>query len=295
MTCVTSATWRSRASTDRRPRCCGKSDSKEKRVSTERRRLGVGLDRQRIQRGISPAGVPRRSRCRRARHLEPDPPHTRPPPRERARRLDVGEAKPYGSIRDMVADPAIDALWLTGPNHRRLENIEEIVDAVERGQRDPPGHRLREAAGADGRGSRAHAGAREPRRDRARLPGESAVRAAGRGGLCPGLGARRRDDRPAVSRPRRRGTRRTACALVLARRSAGRRRAERHDVSLGPAGPPPADETRRAARVPAAGTHHGAYREPQVVAAALCRGAQADTWPGGRLRRGSLRRTSRAS
>ena len=30
---------------------------------------------------------------------------------ERARRLDVGEAKPYGSIRDMVADPAIDALW----------------------------------------------------------------------------------------------------------------------------------------------------------------------------------------
>ncbi len=53
---------------------------------------------------------------------------------ERARRLDVGDAKPFGSIRDMVADPAIDALWLTGPNHRRLENIEEIVDAVERGR-----------------------------------------------------------------------------------------------------------------------------------------------------------------
>ena len=53
---------------------------------------------------------------------------------ERARRLDVGDAKPFGSIRDMVADPAIEALWLTGPNHRRLENIEEIVDAVERGR-----------------------------------------------------------------------------------------------------------------------------------------------------------------
>ena len=52
---------------------------------------------------------------------------------ERARRFDIGEAKPYSSIRDLVADPAIDALWLTGPNHRRLENIEEIVDAVERG------------------------------------------------------------------------------------------------------------------------------------------------------------------
>ena len=52
---------------------------------------------------------------------------------ERARQLDIGEAKPYASIRDLVADPAIDALWLTGPNHRRLENVEEIVDAIERG------------------------------------------------------------------------------------------------------------------------------------------------------------------
>lgn len=52
---------------------------------------------------------------------------------ERARQYDVGEARPYASIREMVADPAIDALWLTGPNHRRLENVEEIVDAVERG------------------------------------------------------------------------------------------------------------------------------------------------------------------
>jgi predicted dehydrogenase len=52
---------------------------------------------------------------------------------ERARQLDVGDARPFASIRDLVADPAIDALWLTGPNHRRLENIEEIIDAIERG------------------------------------------------------------------------------------------------------------------------------------------------------------------
>jgi len=52
---------------------------------------------------------------------------------DRARRLEIGEAKPYASIRDLVADPAIDALWLTGPNHRRLENVEEVVDAIERG------------------------------------------------------------------------------------------------------------------------------------------------------------------
>ncbi|GAC1515197.1 MAG: Gfo/Idh/MocA family oxidoreductase [Gemmatimonadaceae bacterium] len=33
----------------------------------------------------------------------------------------------------MVADPAIDAIWLTGPNHARVENVEEIVYALEAG------------------------------------------------------------------------------------------------------------------------------------------------------------------
>ena len=50
-----------------------------------------------------------------------------------ARSLDIGAAKAYASIRDMVADPAIDALWLTGPNHSRIENMEEIVHAIESG------------------------------------------------------------------------------------------------------------------------------------------------------------------
>jgi predicted dehydrogenase len=50
-----------------------------------------------------------------------------------ARRLDVGEARPFRSIAKMVADPGIDALWLCGPNHTRIENVEEIADAVERG------------------------------------------------------------------------------------------------------------------------------------------------------------------
>jgi predicted dehydrogenase len=53
---------------------------------------------------------------------------------ELARTLDVGNAKPYASIADMVADPAIDAIWLTGPNHARIENVEEIVHAVESGR-----------------------------------------------------------------------------------------------------------------------------------------------------------------
>jgi len=51
-----------------------------------------------------------------------------------ARSLDVGEAKAYKSIAAMVADPAIDAIWLTGPNHARIENVEEIVHALEKGR-----------------------------------------------------------------------------------------------------------------------------------------------------------------
>jgi predicted dehydrogenase len=52
---------------------------------------------------------------------------------ELARSLDIGAAQPYASISEMVADPAIDALWVTGPNHTRVENFEEIVHALERG------------------------------------------------------------------------------------------------------------------------------------------------------------------
>ena len=51
-----------------------------------------------------------------------------------ARDLDVGRAKAYKSITDMVADPAIDAIWLTGPNQARVENVEEIVQAIESGR-----------------------------------------------------------------------------------------------------------------------------------------------------------------
>ncbi|CAN5716320.1 Gfo/Idh/MocA family oxidoreductase [soil metagenome] len=51
-----------------------------------------------------------------------------------ARDIDVGEARPYASISEMVADPAIDAVWLTGPNHVRVENVEEIVHAIESGR-----------------------------------------------------------------------------------------------------------------------------------------------------------------
>jgi len=51
-----------------------------------------------------------------------------------ARKLDVGEAKPYKSIAAMVADPAIQALWLCGPNFARIENVEEIAHSVTGGK-----------------------------------------------------------------------------------------------------------------------------------------------------------------
>jgi predicted dehydrogenase len=51
-----------------------------------------------------------------------------------ARGLRVGEAKAYDSITDMVADPNIDAIWICGPNHKRIENLEEIVDAIRSGK-----------------------------------------------------------------------------------------------------------------------------------------------------------------
>jgi len=51
-----------------------------------------------------------------------------------AREVGVGDAEVYDSITDMVADPAIDALWICSPNFTRLEVMEEIVQALERGK-----------------------------------------------------------------------------------------------------------------------------------------------------------------
>jgi predicted dehydrogenase len=71
-----------------------------------------------------------------------------------ARKLGVGEAKAYKSIAEMVADPAIDAIWLAAPNFARVENVQEIVDAVKAGKGElrgiacekPLGRTVQEAA-----------------------------------------------------------------------------------------------------------------------------------------------------
>jgi predicted dehydrogenase len=51
-----------------------------------------------------------------------------------ARSLRVGDARAYDSIEDMVAAPEIDCIWLCGPNHARIDNLERIVKTVKSGK-----------------------------------------------------------------------------------------------------------------------------------------------------------------
>ncbi len=50
-----------------------------------------------------------------------------------ARERGVGDAKAFTSIDSMVKDPSIDAIWICGPNHQRIANMEAIVNALESG------------------------------------------------------------------------------------------------------------------------------------------------------------------
>jgi predicted dehydrogenase len=50
-----------------------------------------------------------------------------------ARREGVGDTRVFPSIRAMVGDPEIQAIWVCGPNFSRVSNIAEIVAAVRDG------------------------------------------------------------------------------------------------------------------------------------------------------------------
>jgi predicted dehydrogenase len=50
-----------------------------------------------------------------------------------ARELRVGEARAFASLEAMVEDPAIDCIWICGPNFARVENMERIAAALSRG------------------------------------------------------------------------------------------------------------------------------------------------------------------
>ena len=51
-----------------------------------------------------------------------------------ARELRVGNARAFKSIEEMIAAPEIDCLWLCGPNHLRLQNMQSICDALRSGK-----------------------------------------------------------------------------------------------------------------------------------------------------------------
>ena len=71
-----------------------------------------------------------------------------------ARKLRVGEARPYKSITDMAADPAIDALWICSPNFTRLEVMEEIARAVGTGKASLAGVACEKPLGRNAREAR---------------------------------------------------------------------------------------------------------------------------------------------
>ncbi|MEX2247407.1 MAG: Gfo/Idh/MocA family oxidoreductase [Dehalococcoidia bacterium] len=48
--------------------------------------------------------------------------------------LGVGDPAVHGTITDLIADPAVDALWIASTNNTRVAVVEEIVEAVKSGR-----------------------------------------------------------------------------------------------------------------------------------------------------------------
>src|SRR5207247_7921212 len=51
-----------------------------------------------------------------------------------ARSLRVGAARAFASIEEMVAAPEIDCIWICGPNHMRLDNMQRICNTLQSGK-----------------------------------------------------------------------------------------------------------------------------------------------------------------
>jgi predicted dehydrogenase len=126
------------------------------------------------------------------------------------RELGVGDARIFTSVTDMVADPAIDALWICAPNYTRLEIMEEITEAVISGKGELVGIACEKPLGRN-------AGEAYKLRELVQ-----------KAGLLDGF-----LENQLFTGACRRGTQRPAHALVLGRRVAGWRRNQRHDVPLG--------------------------------------------------------------
>jgi predicted dehydrogenase len=53
---------------------------------------------------------------------------------ELARSLRVGDARAFATIEEMVASPEIECIWICGPNHSRIDNLERIVKTLKAGK-----------------------------------------------------------------------------------------------------------------------------------------------------------------
>ena len=169
---------------------------------------GHRIHRQRLQRAVPPAGVPRRARRRRAGRVESEPGARRggrragAPARRRrgeALRLDRRPGRRYRHRR------ALDHRSQLRPHPEHRGDRRHVAARPGHAR----GYRLREAAGAQRRRGDPRRGPRQGRRAAHRVPREPGVRAAG--GARPGapLGPRRRAHRPSLPRPGRRRARRS--------------------------------------------------------------------------------------
>ena len=216
-------------------------------MSDDPERLGIGF----IGSGFNARSTCRASggaRCRRARRLESQRRQRRVGRGAGAGRSTSAPPRPTSSIADMVADPAIDAIWLCGPNHARIENVEEIVDAIERGKGELRGLACEKPLARNvAEAKRVIALARRASGSRPDISRTSSSRRRSSAGreLLWARGAAHH--RPAVPGARGGGAQRPAHALVLAGQAAGRRRAQRHDVPLGAGGAAPAHRAGAAA------------------------------------------------
>jgi hypothetical protein len=171
----------------------------------------------------------------------------------------------------MVADPAVDAIWIGSPNYTRLEVMEEIAHAVISGRGEligvscekPLGRNVGKPARCSNSPARPACSTATSRTRSSPRPSSAARRSSG-----PGGGPLR----PALSGPGGRGAQRSPHALVLGRDAPGRRRSQRHDVPLRRGGPLHADASRRSPRRPDAGQRHRLHELPQVAGAEIRRG-----------------------
>lgn len=142
--------------------------------------------------------------------------------------LDLGECRAHESLESLLSAGDVDAVWILSPNYTRLDVMRTLHREIKAGRgkifavacEKPLARTVAEAREMlPGRGCRSQPWLSQP--------GLLHTGAAGQGDH---LAARRLDHRPALSRTRRGRTCRSARALVLAGRQAGRWGAFRYDV-----------------------------------------------------------------